>query len=108
MFLKCFQVTLRSVSATLVLGLSIIACLVNQELCVCDVVALLGLSQPAISQHLKKLKKADIITERKVGTWVHVRLNTELEPYVREIINALPSKSEVVKSYLKIKNTTCL
>ncbi|MDT2248167.1 ArsR family transcriptional regulator [Paenibacillus larvae] len=57
MFLKCFQVTLRSVSATLVLGLSIIACLVNQELCVCDVVALLGLSQPAISQHLKKLKK---------------------------------------------------
>jgi len=87
--------------------LTIVAYLNAQELCVCDLVALLELSQPAISQHIKKLKQADIITERKVGTWVHVRLNSELEPYIREIIQALPSQKELVASYKKSKCDTC-
>ncbi|MGZ9584314.1 ArsR/SmtB family transcription factor [Paenibacillus marinisediminis] len=87
--------------------LTIIAYLSAQELCVCDLVALMGLSQPAISQHVKKLKQADIITERKVGTWVHVRLKSDLEPYLKEIIQALPSQCEIVESYRKTKCTTC-
>ncbi|MCJ8014752.1 metalloregulator ArsR/SmtB family transcription factor [Paenibacillus sp. KQZ6P-2] len=87
--------------------LTIISFLNSQELCVCDLVSLMGLSQPAISQHLKKLKQADIITERKVGTWVHVRIKSELEPYLTEIIQALPSQNEVVETYLKTKCTSC-
>lgn len=87
--------------------LTIVAYLNAQELCVCDLVALLGLSQPAISQHLKKLKQADMITERKVGTWVHVRLKNDLEPYLKEIIQSLPSQKDLVAAYQISKCTTC-
>ncbi|OCS84644.1 ArsR/SmtB family transcription factor [Caryophanon tenue] len=54
--------------------LKILACLKNGEVCVCDFTDVLGISQPAVSQHLRKLKEADIIQERKVGTWKHYRI----------------------------------
>lgn len=54
--------------------LKLLACLKKGEVCVCDFVDVLGISQPAVSQHLRKLKEAGIITERKVGTWKHYRL----------------------------------
>lgn len=54
--------------------LKLLAIMKNGEVCVCEFVDALGISQPAVSQHLRKLKEADIITERKVGTWKHYRL----------------------------------
>ncbi|MEK4229695.1 ArsR/SmtB family transcription factor [Solibacillus sp. FSL H8-0538] len=54
--------------------LKLLACLKKGEVCVCDFVDVLGISQPAVSQHLRKLKEAGIITERKVGTWKHYRI----------------------------------
>lgn len=57
--------------------LKILACLKNGEVCVCDFTTLLGISQPAVSQHLRKLKEAGIIAERKVGTWKHYRIAEE-------------------------------
>ena len=55
--------------------LKILACLKKGEVCVCDFTDVLGISQPAVSQHLRKLKEAGIITERKVGTWKHYRID---------------------------------
>ena len=54
--------------------LRILACLKKGEVCVCDFTDVLNISQPAVSQHLRKLKEAGIITERKVGTWKHYRI----------------------------------
>lgn len=45
--------------------LTLLACMKNGEVCVCDFVEVLGISQPAVSQQLKKLKDAGIILERK-------------------------------------------
>lgn len=45
--------------------LRIVKLLSLQELCVCELVAVLDISQPRVSQHLKVLKKAGIIKERK-------------------------------------------
>lgn len=45
--------------------LKIIKFLSLQELCICELVAILGMSQPRISQHVKVLKQAGLLTERK-------------------------------------------
>lgn len=57
--------------------LKILACLKRGEVCVCDLTESLNISQPAVSQHLRKLKEAGIIAERKVGTWKHYRIAEE-------------------------------
>jgi len=45
------------------------------ELCVCDITAALGMSQPKVSFHLSTLKEASLIKDRKQGKWIHYSLN---------------------------------
>ncbi len=45
------------------------------ELCGCHLVAALGLVQPQISFHMKILKKAGLILDRRCGRWTYYRLN---------------------------------
>ncbi|HOK41336.1 MAG TPA: metalloregulator ArsR/SmtB family transcription factor [bacterium] len=47
----------------------------KQELCVCDLENALKISQPLVSQHLNKLKNANLINEKKVGKWKHYYLS---------------------------------
>jgi DNA-binding transcriptional ArsR family regulator len=44
------------------------------ELCVCQIVAALNLSQSTVSKHLSLLHAAGLVEQRKVGRWVHLRL----------------------------------
>ena len=69
--------------------LKILACLKQGEVCVCDLVNVLEVSQPAVSQQLRKLKEAGIILERKKGTWKHYRLNEEQTMYIQAILDEL-------------------
>ena len=41
----------------------------NGEICTCDVTEPLGLSQPTISHHFKKLTEAGLVTGERRGTW---------------------------------------
>ncbi|WP_027415990.1 ArsR/SmtB family transcription factor [Aneurinibacillus terranovensis] len=88
--------------------LTILGYLKEKELCVCDLVNLLSMSQPGISQHLKKLRAAGIIHERREGTWAYFRINTELEPYLAQIIEAIPSQTDRLKDYeASVQNNCC-
>ncbi|MEK4425428.1 ArsR/SmtB family transcription factor [Solibacillus sp. FSL K6-1523] len=69
--------------------LKILACLKKGEVCVCDFTDVLGISQPAVSQHLRKLKEAGIITERKVGTWKHYRIQENQTTIMQGIIASI-------------------
>lgn len=69
--------------------LKLLAYLKKGEVCVCDFVELLDISQPAVSQQLKKLKDAGIILERRKGTWKHYRLNEGQQPYIQAVIDQL-------------------
>lgn len=73
--------------------LTLLSCLKNGEVCVCDLVDVLGLSQPAVSQQLKKLEEAGIITARKVGTWKHYRLVEDQTPVIQTILSQLENRS---------------
>lgn len=54
------------------------ACL-ERERCVCQLVALVGLSAATVSKHLSLLRDAGLLTSRKDGRWVHYRL-AEIDP----------------------------
>ncbi|MFC7686881.1 ArsR/SmtB family transcription factor [Ureibacillus sp. GCM10028918] len=69
--------------------LTLLSCLKVGEVCVCDLVDVLGISQPAVSQHLKKLEEAGIITARKLGTWKHYRLIENQTPIIQAVLNEL-------------------
>ena len=54
--------------------LRILTALVTGELCVCDIAALLGMSQSAISHQLRFLKQARLVRSRKNGKTVYYAL----------------------------------
>ncbi|MBA3646841.1 MAG: metalloregulator ArsR/SmtB family transcription factor [Gemmatimonadaceae bacterium] len=45
------------------------------EKCVCDLTSALDAAQSRLSFHLKVLKDAGLVTDRKQGRWVHYELN---------------------------------
>ena len=49
-------------------------CRSNTELCVCEIMDALNISQYNVSRHLKILKNAGLIREKKDGRWVYYSL----------------------------------
>ena len=62
----------------------ILCILLTGEICVCDIAALVGVSQSAISHQLRLLKQANLIKPRRDGKTVYYALADE---HVRTIIN---------------------
>lgn len=54
--------------------LRIIAALEGKELCVCQLIDLLGLAPSTVSKHLWILKNARLADARKAGRWIYYRL----------------------------------
>lgn len=71
----------------------------ENELCPCDLADILGMSLPAISQHLRKLKDGGIIEARRLGQTIFYTLKSEqlklLQPFFK-IINNNKSKKQLV------------
>lgn len=57
--------------------LKILCILRNGEHCVCEIIKHLNLSQTLISHHLKDLKEAGIVIDRKDNRWSHYSLTDE-------------------------------
>ncbi len=56
------------------------------ELCVCDLTAILGLSQPHISRHLGQLRESGWVTDRREGVWVYYRISADLPSWALEVL----------------------
>ncbi|MBT2457817.1 helix-turn-helix transcriptional regulator [Streptomyces sp. ISL-86] len=65
---------------------SLVASHAGGEACVCDI-SDVGVSQPTVSHHLKKLKDAGLLSSERRGTWVYYRV----EPAVLAGMGALLS-----------------
>lgn len=46
----------------------------HRELCVCDIMAALEITQSKASRHLSTLRHADLVTDRKEGLWSYYSL----------------------------------
>ena len=71
----------------------------ERELCPCDLADILGMSIPAVSQHLRKLKDGNIVETRKEGQTIYYSLTLEnlkiLKPFFKHI-NVQTQKLETV------------
>jgi len=54
--------------------LSLIASHPDGEVCVCDLTAPLGLSQPTVSHHLKVMAGVGLVEREKRGVWAYYRV----------------------------------
>ena len=57
--------------------LKILECIENGERCICEIIPYTGKSQPCVSQHLKVMKHASIINERKDGTKIMIKASND-------------------------------
>ena len=57
--------------------LNIIEMLQNGELCACELLEDLQISQPTLSHHMKILCRADIVNCRREGKWMHYSLSSK-------------------------------
>jgi ArsR family transcriptional regulator len=63
----------------------------EDELCVCDFVGVLGLTQSKASRHLRYLYNAGLLRDRREGVWMHYRLSPDLSPEQTALIEGLRS-----------------
>jgi len=57
--------------------LQMVEALARRELCVCDLAAVVGSSQSAVSHHLRQLRQLKIVRYRKDGRMAYYRLADE-------------------------------
>jgi ArsR family transcriptional regulator len=67
----------------------IVEMLGNGERCVCDLTDALDAAQSRLSFHLKVLKDAGIVRDRKDGRWVHYELDREAFEEIEQLIAAM-------------------
>lgn len=71
--------------------LQIVEILAGGERCVCDLQEALGAAQSRLSFHLKKLKEAGLVEDRKQGRWSYYSLNPKtLEAMGEYLKGSLP------------------
>ncbi len=65
--------------------LKIVLALANEEMCVCDLAALIDVSVSAISHQLRLLRNMRLVSHRKEGKMVYYRLDDDhVENLIRE------------------------
>ncbi|MCB0324442.1 MAG: winged helix-turn-helix transcriptional regulator [Bdellovibrionales bacterium] len=91
-----------------------LALLEGRELCLCQVIAVLGLSPSTVSKHMSILQQAGLVESRKEGRWAYFRLadegaSDEAREAVQLVLRGLSrepqgkSDRKVLKSVLKVQ-----
>ena len=77
--------------------------LIKDSLCICEFTELLDMTQPAISQHMRKLKQAGLVREEKKGRWTIWSLNIRHAQYpiLIHLLSLLPEPERSVDSLVE-------
>jgi len=87
--------------------LAILSILRDGEQCVCHIEAMLKLRQAYISQHLKVLKDAEIVSDRRDGWNMYYRVS-QLEVFeIMEAMFALTGQPETIPHAHSSENCPC-
>src|ERR1700682_1531460 len=65
----------------------------ERELCPCDLSDMLGMSIPAISQHLRKMKDGDIVQFRREGQTIYYSIKREHLKVLRYLFKSFSESS---------------
>ncbi|MEI7946889.1 MAG: metalloregulator ArsR/SmtB family transcription factor [bacterium] len=88
--------------------LRILLMLRTGELCVCQIIAVLGLAPSTVSKHLSVLSAADLVISRKEGRWAHYRLPDgatykAVKPMMKWLEEALKNDDSIAKDEKKLQ-----
>jgi ArsR family transcriptional regulator, arsenate/arsenite/antimonite-responsive transcriptional repressor len=84
----------------------ILSLLKVKKMCVCEIAFVLGISQPSVSRHLKKLKKTGFIASENEGLWTNYYLhpqNPYAENFIKNLNTWILSDSVVAQDKKKIR-----
>ncbi len=80
----------------------------QEELCVCDIMRVLGITQSKASRHLRYLYHLGLVSDRREGLWMYYRLSAvpgsqgeKLLKVVEEILSPLP-EAQALRERLNI------
>ena len=87
------------------------------ELCVCDLMAVLGLPQSTVSRHLSYLRRSCWIDGRRQGVWMYYKIHPESCPLCLELLDVLKHQASnlpeaasdraVLSGFMKDKPVVC-
>ena len=87
--------------------LRILMMLRTGELCVCQIIAVLGLAPSTVSKHLSLLSAADLVSSRKEGRWAYYRLPEggmlkTVKPLLKWLEESLSGDDSIAKDETKL------
>ncbi|MCM0761507.1 metalloregulator ArsR/SmtB family transcription factor [Sporomusa sphaeroides DSM 2875] len=93
--------------------LRILILLSKEELCGCEICAILNLPQPKVSQHLAKLRNLGFVQDTRQGKWVFYSLRIE-DPVMKMILETIagntqqyPNLSQDIRRLAKLNHAGC-
>lgn len=80
--------------------LTMVKILDHHDCCVCEFVEIFKVSQPSISQHLRKLRDVGLVNEERRGQWIFYSINKDNEhyPFIAQILNQLPNQNHKLEA----------
>ena len=85
--------------------LKIMDMLSNGEICACEILLELNITQSTLSHHMKILCDCSLVVPRRVGKWTFYSLNKDTVKILKAFINTITSKKDGYVS--KIKKGEC-
>jgi len=78
----------------------------DNEVCVCHIAKIFDLANSTISEHLRKLKKVNLLTARKRGKWVYYKacLAKDLPAFTTAILAAPIDDKKIHQDRERLKN----
>ncbi|MBU2711799.1 metalloregulator ArsR/SmtB family transcription factor [Zooshikella sp. WH53] len=78
----------------------------QRELCVCELVAAMGGSQPKISRHLAQLRNCNILIDERRGQWVFYSMHPALPDWATSILaQACDAQVDTLSNYQHLLKT---
>ena len=75
--------------------LQILELVAEGEQCVCDLTDALKTGQSRLSFHLKTLKDAGLLQDRREGRWIYYALNPDALEEVKELVSGLKTRGRL-------------
>ncbi|WP_017470830.1 ArsR/SmtB family transcription factor [Amphibacillus jilinensis] len=83
--------------------LTMLKLLETNACCVCEFVDIFQMSQPAISQHLRKLRDAGIVREERSGQWIFYALSAKhpAHPLIKLILAEVEPQDDKIQQLIE-------
>ena len=87
--------------------LAVLEMLRDGERCVCDLQESLDAAQSRLSFHLKVLKEAGLVTDRREGRWSYYTLAPDALGEAHDLVRALATARGAARGKLKVLGRCC-